>query len=141
LLLYELKSTQLDLVPTLRRRASEWLDDEGYIEGAIRQVIAAADYERVGLLIARHWSGYVFAGHSATVQRWLESLPGEMIAHDAALCLVKAWIHALYGDREESGSFLALAEDTSYEGPLPDGTASVESGVALVRGNFGYGGV
>ena len=141
LLLYELQSSQPNLEPTLRRRASEWLEDEGYVEGAIRQAIAAADYEREGLLIARYWSGYVFAGHSATVQRWLETLPEEMITHDAALCLVKAWIHALYGDREESGSFLVLAEDSSYEGPLPDGTASVESGVALVRGIFGYGGV
>src|SRR5829696_1561604 len=140
-LLYELKSGQADLVPTLRRRASEWLEDEGYFEGAIRQAIAAADYERVGVLIARYWSGYVFAGHSATVQRWLETLPEEMITHDAALCLVKAWIHALYGEREESESFLVVAEDSSYEGPLPDGTASVESGVALVRGIFGYGGV
>jgi LuxR family transcriptional regulator, maltose regulon positive regulatory protein len=141
LLLYELKSSQPNLEPTLRRRASEWLEDEGYVEGAIRQAIAAADYEREGLLIARYWSGYVFAGHSATVQRWIESLPEEMIAQDAALCLVKAWIHALYGDREESESYLVLAEDSSYEGPLPDGTASVESGVALVRGIFGYGGV
>jgi LuxR family transcriptional regulator, maltose regulon positive regulatory protein len=141
LLLYELKSTQPNLVPTVRNRASVWLEGAGFFEGAIRQAIAAADYERVGVLIARHWSGYVFAGHSATVQQWLESLPGEMIAHDAALCLVKAWIHALYGEREESGSFLVLAEDSSYEGPLPDGTASVESGVALVRGIFGYGGV
>jgi LuxR family transcriptional regulator, maltose regulon positive regulatory protein len=141
LLLYELQSSQPNLEPTLRRRASEWLEDEGYVEGAIRQAIAAADYEREGLLIARYWSGYVFAGHSATVQRWFESLPEEMIAQDAALCLVKAWIHALYGDREESESYLVLAEDSSYEGPLPDGTASVESGVALVRGIFGYGGV
>jgi LuxR family maltose regulon positive regulatory protein len=141
LLLYELASGQPNLEPTLRRRASEWLEDEGYIEGAIRQAIAAADYEHVGVLIACHWSGYVFAGHSATVQRWLDSLPEEMITHDAALCLVKAWIHALYGEREESGSFLVLAEDSSYEGPLPDGTASVESGAALVRGIFGYGGV
>jgi LuxR family maltose regulon positive regulatory protein len=141
LLLYELKSSQPNLEPTLRRWASEWLEDEGYVEGAIRQAIAAADYERVGVLIARHWSGYVFAGHSATVQRWLDSLPEEMITHDAALCLVKAWIHTLYGEREESESFLVLAEDSSYKGPLPDGTASVESGVALVRGIFGYGGV
>ena len=98
LLLYELKSDQPDLVPTLRRRASVWLEDAGYVEGAIRQAIAAADYERVGLLIARHWYGYVVAGQTATVERWLESLPEEMIAHDAALALVKAWICALDGD-------------------------------------------
>ena len=72
LLLYELKSSRPDLVPTLRRRASVWLEDAGYFEGAIRQAIAATDYERVGLLIARHWFGYVLSrpdGDGGTVAR------------------------------------------------------------------------
>jgi LuxR family transcriptional regulator, maltose regulon positive regulatory protein len=141
LLLYELKSTQLDLVPTLRERASVWLEGAGFFERAIRQAIAAADYEREGLLIARHWYAYVSAGQTATVQRWLESLPEEMITHDAALALVKAWICALGGRREESARFLTLAQSIPYEGPLPDGTASVEAGVAILRASFGYDGV
>ena len=141
LLLRELTSGQADFVPTLRRRASVWLEDAGYSEGAIRQAIVATDYERVGLLIARHWFGYVFAGQTATVQRWLASLPEEMFTRDAALALVEAWMCALVGRREETERFLTLAEGIHHEGPLPDGTASVESGVALVRGVFGYGGV
>jgi len=141
LLFYELKSSRPDLVPILRNRASVWLEGAGYFEGAIRQAIAATDYERVGLLIARHWYGYVAAGLTATVQRWLESLPEEMITHDAALCLVKAWICALGGQREESARFLALAESIPHEGLLPDGTASVESGIAIIRATFGYDGV
>jgi LuxR family maltose regulon positive regulatory protein len=128
-------------VPTLRRRAGVWLEDEGFFEGAIRLAIAATDYERVGLLIARHWYGYVSAGQAATVQRWLASLPEEMITHDAALVLVKAWICALGGRCEESARFLALAENIPHEGALPDGTASVESGVSVLRATFGYGGV
>jgi LuxR family transcriptional regulator, maltose regulon positive regulatory protein len=141
LLLYELRSSQPDLVPTLRNRASQWLEGAGYVGSAIRQATEASDYERVGLLVARHWYGYAVTGHAATVERWLESLPEEKIAQDAALCLVEAWICALRGRRVESERFLSLAEGSSYEGPLPDGTASVKSGVALVRGVFGYGGV
>ena len=99
LLLYELKSSQLDLVPTLRKRASVWLEGAGFFEGAIRQAIAATDYERVGLLITRYWYGYVSAGQTATAQRWLESLPDETLTHDAPLALVKAWICALGGRR------------------------------------------
>jgi len=75
------------------------------------------------------------------VERWLEALPDEIITRDAALAVVRAWIYALYGQREESERFLKLAESIPYEGSLPDGTASVKSGVALVRGVFGYGGV
>ena len=119
LLLYELKSSQLDLVPTLRKRASVWLEGAGFFEGAIRQAIAATDYERVGLLITRHWYGYVSAGQTATAQRWLESLPEETLTHDAPLALVKAWICALGGRREESARFLTLAESIPYEARFP----------------------
>jgi LuxR family maltose regulon positive regulatory protein len=141
LLLYELKSSPPNLESTLRKRASAWLKDAGFVEEAIRQAIAAPDYERVELLIARHWYGHVFAGQTATVQRWLVSLPEEMFTQNAALALVKAWICALGGQREESARFLALAESIPHEGPLPDGTASVESGVAILRATFGYDGV
>src|SRR5215211_842918 len=141
LLLYELKSSRPNLVPTLRKRASVWLEDAGYFEGAIRQAIEASDYERVGLLVARHWYGNVVAGQTATVQRWLGRLPDEKITLDAALALVRAWICALGGQREECARFVRLAEGLPYEGPLPDGTSSVESGVAILRATFGYGGV
>src|SRR5215217_6693907 len=141
LLLFELMSSRPDLVPTLRKRASVWLEGAGYIEGAIRQAIVATDYERVGLLIARHWYGCAVAGQTATVERWLGSLPEEMMTHDAALALVKAWICALGGQREESERFLTLAESIPYEGLLPDGTASVEAGAAILRASFGYSGV
>jgi hypothetical protein len=64
-----------------------------------------------------------------------------MIAHDAPLALVKAWISALGGRPEESARYLTVVEGIPYEGPLPDGTASVESGVAILRATFGYSGV
>ena len=46
------------------------------------------------------------------MQRWLESLPEEMITHDATLALVKAWICALGGQREGAIS------EVSREHPL-----------------------
>jgi LuxR family maltose regulon positive regulatory protein len=141
LLLYELESDQPELAPTLRERASAWLEGEDYFEGAIRQAIAATDYERVGLLIVRHWYASVVAGQTATVQLWLEYLPEVMITQDPALALVKAWMCALGGQREESARFLRLAEGIPHEGPLPDGTTSVESGVTVLRATFGFSGV
>jgi LuxR family transcriptional regulator, maltose regulon positive regulatory protein len=141
LLLYELKSSRPDLVPILHGRASVYSERTGYFEGAIRQATVAADYGRVGLLVARYWFAYAVTGHSATVERWLESLPEGQITQDAALVLVKAWICALSGRAEETENLLDLAESIPYEGPLPDGTASVKSGVATIRAIFGFAGV
>src|SRR5215208_3495978 len=116
LLLYELKSSRPDLVLTLRRRASVWLEGAGYFEGAIRQAILAADYERLGQLITRHWYGYYVVGQTASLERWLETLPPDLLHTDAALLLVQAWIAALHGRGEERERFLALAEGSSHEG-------------------------
>ena len=140
-LLYELKSSRPELVPDLHRRASAWLEGEGYFDSAVRQAIAAQDYERVGMLVARHWYGYVLAGQMRTVQGWLEALPEGSTRHDGALLLVRAWVYTLSGRSEEAERLLMLAEGLPNEGPLPDGTASVEAGIATIRGIFGLGGI
>jgi LuxR family maltose regulon positive regulatory protein len=143
LLLFELKRSHPELVPVLHERASAWLEGEGFFDSAIRHAIAATNYERAAELVARHWFGYAVTGHTATVERWLGSLPERLVTHDAALVLVKAWTSALSGQRKETETetLLALAEGIPSEGPLPDGTASVEAGASTVRAIFGFGGV
>src|SRR5215216_8003375 len=91
LLRYELKSSRPEVVPLLHGRASSWCEREGYLESAVWYAIAAADYERTSLLIARYWYEYLLAGRTATVERWLDALPEDFINADAALILVKAW--------------------------------------------------
>ena len=140
-LLYELKNTHPKLVPVLQGRASAWFEREGMLEKAIEHATAAEDHERAGQLVARHWFGYVATGQTATVRGWLDALPGVFVGRTAPLAIVEAWICALRGQREETERFLTLAEDGHYQGDLPDGTPSVEAGVTLVRGFFGYGGV
>ena len=140
-LFYELESTRPDLVPVLRGRASAWFEGEGSVENAITYAIGAGEYERAGALIARHWVGIYATGRTATLRRWLDSLPEALVNGDAALLLVEAWMCALHGDQEESERFLTLAESSSYTGELPDGTASVEAGVDIIRAGFGFRGI
>src|SRR5215208_7389364 len=138
---YELNSTRPQLVPVLHKRASEWFEQAGLVEAAIDHAFVAGEFARAGLLVARYWFGYALSGQGATLQRWLAALPEDLISGDAPLALVRAWVFALQGQREESGRFLTLAEGSSYKGKLPDGSASVVASAALVRGLFGYGGV
>jgi LuxR family transcriptional regulator, maltose regulon positive regulatory protein len=141
LLLYELKSSRPELLPALHRRASALFEEEGLFEDSIRHAIAAADYERAGELISRHWFRYAVTGQLASLERWLAALPEDLVDQDAPLILVKAWICAIYGRRAESKSLLELAESIPYEGGLPDGGAAVESETAIIRAVFGYGSV
>src|SRR5215213_594318 len=134
---YELKNTHPKLVPVLHGRASAWFEREGQIEMAIEHAAAAGAYERAGQLIARHSFGYVATGQTTTLRGWLDALPEDLVGRTASLALVEAWIRALHGQWEVTERFLALAEDSSHQGNLPDGTPSVEAGVTLVRGFFG----
>ena len=138
---YELKNTHPKLVPVLHGRASAWFEREGQIEMAIEHAAAAGAYERAGQLIARHSFGYVATGQTTTLRGWLDALPEDLVGRTASLALVEAWIRALHGQWEVTERFLALAEDSSHQGNLPDGTPSVEAGVTLVRGFCGYEGV
>ena len=141
LLLYELKRSRPDLMPVLHGRASAWFEEEGLFEDAIRHAMAASDYERAGKLVARHWFRYAVTGQLASLERWLEALPDDLTIRDAPLVLVKAWMCAIYGRREESERLLRLAESLSYAGRLPDGSAAVESETTVIRATFGYGSV
>jgi LuxR family maltose regulon positive regulatory protein len=141
LLLYELKRSRPDLVPVLHGRASAWFEEEGLFEDAIRHAMAAPDYEGAGTLVARHWFRYAVTGQLASLERWLEALPDDLTNRDAPLVLVKAWMCAIYGRREESERFLQLAESLPYAGRLPDGSAAVESETTIIRATFGYGSV
>jgi LuxR family transcriptional regulator, maltose regulon positive regulatory protein len=141
LLLYELKGSRPDLLPVLHGRASVWFEEKGMFEDAIRHAVAASDYERAGMLIARHWFRYAVTGQLASLERWLEALPEHLRGRDAPLVLVKAWMCAIYGRRGESERFLRLAESMPYEGRLPDGSTAVESETTIIRAVFGYGGV
>ena len=138
---YELNSTQPQLLPVLHERASEWFEQEGLVEAAIHHAIEARQFAWAGLLVARYWFGYAMGGQTTTLERWLAALPEDLVNDDVALALVRAWLSALQGRKEESERFLAFAQDGSYEGKLPDGTTSVEVGVYLVRALFGFGGV
>jgi LuxR family transcriptional regulator, maltose regulon positive regulatory protein len=138
---YELNNTRPRLVPVLHRRASEWFEQAGLVEAAINHAFTADEFAWAGLLVARYWLGYAISGQRAILERWLATLPEDLTSANAPLVLVRAWLYALQGLGEESERFLALAEGSSYKGKLPDGSASVEAGVALVRGLFGYGGV
>jgi LuxR family transcriptional regulator, maltose regulon positive regulatory protein len=125
----------------LHGRASAWFEDEGLFEDAMRHAMAASDYERAGKLVARHWFRYAVTGQLASLERWLEALPDDLTIRDAPLVLVKAWMCAIYGRREESERLLRLAESLPYAGRLPDGSAAVESETTVIRATFGYGSV
>jgi LuxR family maltose regulon positive regulatory protein len=137
----ELARTEPELAPELHRRASEWFAAHGRHEEAVDHALAAGDDTRSADLIARHWLDLLNAGRVGTVHRWLDLLGDDAVTAHPVLALTGAWIAGLTGHPDELERLLAAAETSPDEGALPDGTASIASGVALVRGLLGHVGL
>lgn len=136
-----LAGTEPTLVPTLHRKASEWFEADGAPEEAVGHALAAKDTSRATELISRHWLSLFNAGRLEAVGRWLEALGEEGVAARPAAALTAGWVAGLTGRPEEMERWLRVAELGPENGRLPDGTASLESGVSIVRGLLGYEGL
>jgi LuxR family maltose regulon positive regulatory protein len=137
----ELARTEPGAVPGLRRRASQWLEDDGQLEPAVQQLLAAHDFECAVEVIGRHWWDLFNSHRIDTVRGWLETMGTEVVAAYPAAALTAGWVSALQGQPEAMERWLRVAEGGSSDGQLPGLSHSLVSGAAAVRGLFGYSGL
>ena len=84
-------------IPVLQRRASAWHEAHGSIAEAIEYALAAADYPRAARLIESQAEATLMASGHATVSRWVEALPDELVRARPQLCVAHAWALLLSG--------------------------------------------
>jgi LuxR family maltose regulon positive regulatory protein len=137
----ELSRTDPEQAVRAHRRASRWFEAEGLIEEAVQHALAAGETSAAGDMIARHWFELFSLGRLPTLRRWLDGMGDDAIGMLPTTALVGAWVAALLGDPDTMERWLEVTERGPERGRLPDGTGSLASGVAIVRGLFGYGGL
>jgi len=98
LLRQRLQRTQPDLVPTLHRRASEWYGQNGLTAEAIDHALAAGDFEPAARLIEQAAEATLMRSEIATLLRWVDALPDELVRGRPSLCVFHAWA-LLFGGR------------------------------------------
>jgi LuxR family maltose regulon positive regulatory protein len=101
----------------LHRRAAAWLLDEGSKSEAISHLLRAQDYSTAVELIAESWYPVAASGGQATVRSWLDSLPEDVSAADARLCVARALVAISYGQLDE----VQPALDSITKAPPPPG--------------------
>ncbi|MEV0613482.1 LuxR C-terminal-related transcriptional regulator [Nonomuraea sp. NPDC050404] len=131
-----LTRTDPDLPVRLHRRAEAWLAGHGHVEAAIGHAVAAGDSPTAAALLARSWLGYVTTGRTATLTSLIETIGDEAIGRDTPAAVSAAWAGAVTGDLPGAIAWLDVAENLGWDGPLPDGTRSLKSAAALLRGTF-----
>ena len=68
-----------ELAPELHRRACEWYEEHGDRSEAIRHAMAGGDVARAADLVELAWPATGQNDQAATLRRWLEALPDELI--------------------------------------------------------------
>jgi LuxR family maltose regulon positive regulatory protein len=130
----ELRTEHSGLSPVLHRRASRWFAEAGMTFEAIEHAVEACDAGLVADLLSPVTLVYLGGGQVDTVRTWLDRLGDESVAADPRLCLAAGTGQIVLGDDPEMTRWLDRAEELPYASPLPGGPASIEAGVATVRG-------
>ena len=130
----ELQRAEPDLVPLLLARAADWCEANGQPEKAIEYALEAGDVDRARLLFEQ-WGPPVYqSGRAATAERWLRWLEQHgAVERNALVAVLGGLIAAAQGQPAEAERFAEAAERASYDGSLPDGSASIDSWRALLR--------
>jgi LuxR family transcriptional regulator, maltose regulon positive regulatory protein len=133
----ELARREPELVPELHRRAWRWYREHGLVGRAVAHAQACGDVEVAAELVAAEWSELSEGGQIETVRSWLAGFEDAQIEGHAPLAIAAAWVAALTGERERAARFAEAARRGSWAGLMPDGTASLESALAIMSSAFG----
>jgi LuxR family maltose regulon positive regulatory protein len=118
---------------SIHRSASLWYEAQGRLDMAIEHALAGRADVTAGRLIVAHTQVLNSQGRIAEVRRWLDRLGEDVLASYPPLAPMAAWVWALTGDGHRARRALGVAEAGSFQGPLPDGSACLESAVLRVR--------
>jgi len=77
LLRQRLRQVHPDLTTTLHSRASEWYEQNGFVDQAIEHAFQAGGFDRAALMIEVYIDALWGQGEHAKLQRWLGQLPDE----------------------------------------------------------------
>ena len=149
-----LMAEQPDQVPALHRRASEWYEQNGSAEDAIRHSLAGRDFERAAGLIELAAPAMHRIRQEATVLGWMKALPEELFQARPVLSILyigavmsnggiegvetrlrdaERWIDMTADGHERPKDMVVVNEDEFHR--LPGTIAMYRAGLALVRGD------
>jgi LuxR family maltose regulon positive regulatory protein len=135
----ELEATCSDeYIGELHARAGAWSAAAGDVSAAVAHLLAGRRETSAADLVARSWNLWLQTGRSATVTRWLDALPADMVASDPRLCLARAWLALDSGEPAAAERWAAATAAADDGRPLLEGGATVASSVAMLRATLAY---
>jgi LuxR family transcriptional regulator, maltose regulon positive regulatory protein len=116
----ELRRAEPELEPVLHRRASDWLEQCGDLDGAIRHAAAGGDLRRTGKLLCANLARLLAAGRNGQVRAWLSCFGPEQIETCAPLALAAAHSCLMRGEVDRARAWRLHAEAAASTGAEDD---------------------
>ena len=142
MLLAELQRLEPGLMPVLYRRAAQWHEGHAEPGEALEYWMKAGEVDSAARLVGMLAFPAYQRGRIATVERWFgwleDHAPKERYP---AVAVLAAHISALAGMPGEAERWAGVAERGAAVASLPDGSASIEPWLALLRALLCRGGV
>jgi LuxR family maltose regulon positive regulatory protein len=136
LLRRRLLQTQLEQVPTLHHRASEWFVHNGHTPQAIDHALAAGDFEGAADLIEQVAETTFMRSEVATFLNWIADLPDEFVGARPLLCVYQAGGMLLKSHPLSNVEVrLQQAEEVDVDGHIAGEVAAFRALIAALQGN------
>ena len=137
-LLKEFLQDELDVrepgaAPVLHDRAARWYEDAGDLDLAVDHAFAAHDLDHAAALVGAGFGRYHWSARRVTVQAWIGRFGDAELEKRPWLAVLGAWEGLASGDVPATEHLADIVERGSFSGTPPDGTASFESGRAMLR--------
>jgi LuxR family maltose regulon positive regulatory protein len=122
LLRQRLNQTQPEQLPNLHHKASEWYEQNGFIDDAIEHALRCDDFFRVASLIETHIDAFWKRGEHTNLRRWLVGLPVELVFSKPQLCIFRALYLFTSGQQKAAERDLQAVELVlaSHTDPSPE---------------------
>jgi LuxR family maltose regulon positive regulatory protein len=110
LLFHSLIQTQSGIVNKLYERAAAWLEQNGYLEGAIGYAVKAQNYDLATRLMLQVKNSLWNRGEVHVLLNWLNTLPVELVHTQPELCIAYGGSLILLGYFDATEKWLQLVE-------------------------------
>jgi LuxR family maltose regulon positive regulatory protein len=91
LLRHALSQVAPQKIPALHQRASQWLEENGFIPEAVRHAFQTGDWDQAADMVERHAWNMILHSQVGIVSEWCQTFPEAVIARRPALCVFHGW--------------------------------------------------
>jgi len=123
-------------IPELHRRASGWYERHGLSAAAIDHALSGRDYKRVASLIEEVADTILMRSELATLQRWIEALPDNVVRTRPLLCVYYALALVMDGKPlERAQSRLQESIEAGMADPASGEVVAFRAWIAALQGD------